>query len=111
MQESLALQQHEAIAASRRFRQRYPRSRYIPNALYIEGQAADTRIAPQFGIYRGDVLLRYYQEFPSPASESAWRELYEQHPESPLRRWRASSSRGWMDVWVARSKPLGASAS
>jgi tetratricopeptide (TPR) repeat protein len=84
VQEDLATQQYEAAAACRQFRESFPRSRYIPNALYIEAQTADARIASEYGLFRGEIVLRYYQDFPSPASQEAWRELHEKYPESPL---------------------------
>jgi hypothetical protein len=74
--EEFARQQHEAAAAWEAFRRRYPRSRYIPNALYLQGQALDTRIDPEFVVFRGSLYIRYYHDFPWRASQPVWAELY-----------------------------------
>jgi hypothetical protein len=82
--EDFAMQQHEAVQACQRFRNRFPRSRYIPNALYLQGQALDTRIDREVELLGGTLIVRHYQDFPNAASKPAWRELYEHFATSPL---------------------------
>jgi len=77
-----ALYQHEAVAACDAFRTRFPRSRYIPNTLYIEGRAIDMRIDQEF--FRKRAMLRYYNDFPSAVSKPVWQELHERFSRSPL---------------------------
>ncbi|HSW45844.1 MAG TPA: tetratricopeptide repeat protein [Phycisphaerae bacterium] len=80
--EAFAQQQAEAVHACRSFRSKFPRSRYVPNVLYMEGRALDMRINQE--LFREQAMLRYHSDFPSMASETAWRELHERFPQCPL---------------------------
>ncbi len=82
--EEFASQQHAAVAACQHFRRRFPRSRFTPNALYFEGQWLDTRIDPDFVLFRGMLYVRYYHDFPWRASLGVWRELSERFPREPI---------------------------
>lgn len=75
------LEQYEAGVACDRFRDDYPKSRYLPNVLYIKGRAQDARIDLEAFRRTGD--LHYYQDFPSHVSASTWATLCEQYPDSP----------------------------
>ena len=75
-------EQDEAIFACRAFRQQYPASRYIPNALYIEGRARDMRFDRK--CFSAQMRIRYYQDFPRDSSKPVWRELDRRHAQSPL---------------------------
>jgi outer membrane protein assembly factor BamD (BamD/ComL family) len=79
---TFAEQQHAARTACTRFRENFPDSRYIPNALYLEGRALDMRIDRKF--FLKTLILRYYHEFPRTASQPIWEELYQRFPDSPL---------------------------
>jgi hypothetical protein len=75
-------EREEATQASRRFRDHYPASRYIPNALYLEGRAIDMRMDPRLALVRDTLHVQHYQDFPNAASRPVWRELHERFPDS-----------------------------
>ncbi len=79
---AFAEEQAEAQQMAERFRKRFPDSRYLPNALYIEGRAIDLRIDREF--FLKYLMIRHYQDFPNAASRPVWRELHERFPRSPL---------------------------
>ena len=83
--EAFAMQQDEAVAACEAFRSKFPRSRYVPNVLFMEGRALDMRIDQD--TFRQKAILRYYGDFPSMASEPIWETLYKGYPQSPLWTW------------------------
>ncbi len=82
--EDFAREQYEVVQACERFRRAFPKSRYVPNALYLQGQALDTHIEQALALFQGMLVLRYYQDFPNPASRRSWQELRERFPNSPL---------------------------
>lgn len=84
LNEDLGTHQSEVVAECRDFRRRYPQSRYVANTLYLEGQALDTRIDPDYVVFHGGLYLRYYQEFPWRASEPVWKDLHQRFRESPF---------------------------
>jgi hypothetical protein len=69
-----AEEQDEAVRGCRAFREDYPQSRYVPNALYLEGRARDLRVDRIYFERTGRV--RYYQDFPADGSRPVWQELY-----------------------------------
>jgi hypothetical protein len=78
----LAQRQYEVVRACEWFRNNFPRSRYIPNVLYIKGMAQDARIdLPRF---RQDAYIDYYDEFPSHVSYDTWAAALHNFPESPV---------------------------
>ncbi|NLX12729.1 MAG: hypothetical protein GXY44_03630 [Phycisphaerales bacterium] len=79
---AFAEEQAEAQRMAERFRIRFPHSRYLPNALYIEGRAIDLRVDREF--FLKNLMIRHYQDFPNMASRPIWRELYLRFPDSPL---------------------------
>jgi len=79
---TFAEQQHAARVACERFLENYSESRYVPNALYLEGRALDMRIDRE--VFLKTLILRYYHDFPRTASRSIWEELYQRFPDSPL---------------------------
>ncbi len=80
--EAFAQQQDEAASACAEFRRKFPKSRYIANALYLEGRARDIRIDQE--AFRQRAILRHYGDFPGVAAEGIWRELHDRFPGSPL---------------------------
>lgn len=77
--ESFAALQNEAVETARRFRERFPNSRYVPNALYLEGRALDLRVDRE--LFRKEQIVRYYETFPNAASKPVWRELHDRFPD------------------------------
>ncbi len=84
VEEDFATERHQAIEQCRRFVSRFPKSRYVPNALYIAARATDMRIDPVYGGSRGTLLIRHYEDFPAAASRPLWSELQKNYPDSPL---------------------------
>lgn len=80
--ESFAAEKDEARRACQWFINRFSNSRYVPNAMYIQGRTIDLRIDHEF--FRETLILRYYQDFPDAASRPVWQTLFERYPESPL---------------------------
>ncbi len=74
-------QVYRVVRACDKFCFDFPRSRYVPNVLYIKGRAQDTRIDIETFRRTGD--LRFYQDFPNPTSAATWEPLYTQYPECP----------------------------
>jgi hypothetical protein len=67
----------------KRFVAEYPSSRYLPNVLYIQGRALDTRLDERK--LRGSPARReLYSDFPHVQSESSWAALLTRFPDSPL---------------------------
>ncbi len=78
----LLRQQQEVVEHCDAFIERYPRSRYRWNCLYIRGRALDMRI--DMNLFRKDAILRFYSDFPSEASRATWIEILAEKPESPF---------------------------
>ncbi|UCE60596.1 MAG: tetratricopeptide repeat protein [Phycisphaerales bacterium] len=64
------------------FKKHFPNSPYICNALYIKARAFDMRVDP--AEFRATKWIRFYGDFPSPASRRTWRILAENRPDSIL---------------------------
>jgi|GEM_PF-420406 len=79
---AFAAQQHQAVDACDAFCERYPNSRYIPNALYLKGRAIDMRIDQK--LFRTKHVIVHYQDFPNAASKLTWQTLHDGDPDSPL---------------------------
>jgi outer membrane protein assembly factor BamD (BamD/ComL family) len=77
-----AQQQYEASRACKRFLEQYPKSRYCPNVLYIEGRAQDIRLDRDLFWRKG--IVQYYDDFPSMASRRTWERLVRDYGQSPL---------------------------
>lgn len=73
---------YEAVVACEAFREDFPESRYIPNTLYIEGRAMDMRVDQE--MFRRELKLLFYKDFPNGASRPVWQELHDAYPDSPL---------------------------
>ncbi len=78
------LTRHQAGLVERcdRFLTRFPDSRYAPNALFIKARALDMRVDP--GEFRRTKWIRYYDDFPSPASRQSWRMIVDNRPDTVL---------------------------
>jgi hypothetical protein len=57
-----------------RFLRYHPDSRYALNVLYLRARTLDMRVAP--AEYRDTKWIRYYDDFPSPASRETWQALW-----------------------------------
>ncbi|MBI4718988.1 MAG: tetratricopeptide repeat protein [Planctomycetes bacterium] len=64
------------------FRKYFPDSRYALHVLYLKARALDLRIDP--GEFRRTKWIRFYDDFPGPASRESWRMLAEHGGETPL---------------------------
>lgn len=78
----LAQRQYEVVQACERFRNDFPRSRYIPNALYIKGMAQDARV--DITRFQQDAYIDYYHDFPNHISYDTWAAVLHNYPESPV---------------------------
>lgn len=65
-----AQQQDDVVQACDKFRADFPRSRYVPNVLYIKGRAIDMRVDVE--AFRRDAVVHFYDDFPSPNSAPTW---------------------------------------
>ncbi len=73
----------EAYEACRRFISDYPRSRYIPNVLYIQARVLDTRLDER-ALDDDPPRRALYDDYPHVQSESVWLKLLTGFPDSPL---------------------------
>lgn len=73
----------EAFEACKNFIADHPTSRYVPNVLFIQARALDTRLDERTLV--GETAQReLYTDFPHVESEPIWTTLLEQCPRSPL---------------------------
>jgi hypothetical protein len=73
----------EAFEACKNFIADHPTSRYVPNVLFIQARALDTRLDERTLV--GETAQReLYTGFPHVESEAVWTTLLEQYPRSPL---------------------------
>jgi outer membrane protein assembly factor BamD (BamD/ComL family) len=79
-----ALARHQVEIAHRCdwFHRHFPSSPYAPNALYIKARALDMRV--DHAEFRKTEWVRFYDDFPSRASQQTWRMLSEHDPDSVL---------------------------
>lgn len=73
----------EAYEACKRFIADYPRSRYVPNALYIQARVIDTRL-DEAKLALNRPYRELYTDFPHVQSEVIWLKLLRQYPDSPF---------------------------
>ncbi len=71
---------HEVIDACTDFIRHFPKSRYVPNVLYIKARALDMRLERESLIHTGRLV--HYSDFPSPASRVVWTALLTRYPKS-----------------------------
>lgn len=72
-EESFTEAQTEATSECDEFLTRYPRSRYVPNVLYLKARAMDMRVDRAY--FRRTGVLRHYVDFPTAASLPVWQQL------------------------------------
>jgi hypothetical protein len=73
----------EAFEACKNFIADHPTSRYVPNALFMQARALDTRLDERTLV--GESAQReLYTGFPHVESEPIWTNLLKQYPNSPL---------------------------
>jgi hypothetical protein len=75
-----------AYEACRRFIADHPQSRFVPNALYIQGWVLDLRLDVRGSLTAeaGGPRRELYSDYPHVQSEAAWRALLSNYPDSPL---------------------------
>lgn len=56
----------------------YPKSRYVPNVVFLKGRAQDERV-----VLRRDSRVEFRGDFPSRASRTTWETLAEKFPNDP----------------------------
>ncbi|MEW6251668.1 MAG: hypothetical protein AB1716_13570 [Planctomycetota bacterium] len=74
----------EAAEACRKFIADHPRSQYVPCALFIWGQALDTRLDERKLPLERDLFRELYTDFPHAESETVWKDLLTRYPHTPL---------------------------
>lgn len=80
-----AITRHQAELTTRcdRFLKYFPSSQYAPHTLFIKGRALDMRVDTRE--FRRNKWIRFYDDFPSPASRSIWAMLLENQQSGPFR--------------------------
>ncbi|MBN2446610.1 MAG: hypothetical protein JXO22_07790 [Phycisphaerae bacterium] len=73
-----------ARSASDRFIVDHPNSRYVPNVLYLQARALDTRLDQQALLTVPSPMRKYYADFPHPQSERPWSVILREYGDSPL---------------------------
>jgi len=78
------LVRHQVELASRCdwFHRQFPDSRYTPNALFLKARALDRRV--DLLEFRRSKWIRFYDEFPSVASQETWRMILRNRPDTLL---------------------------
>ncbi|MGB2984733.1 MAG: hypothetical protein WBE26_02525 [Phycisphaerae bacterium] len=82
VQSAVTRHQAEVVDRCDWFHKYFPHSRYTLSALFIKARALDTRVDP--GEFRRTKWIRFYDDFPSPASREAWRVIAENRPRTLL---------------------------
>ena len=75
---ALARHQQEFIDRCDWFLHHFPRSHYVPSALYLKARTMDKRFDPQE--FRKTKWIRFYDDFPQSSSRQAWRMVLENDP-------------------------------
>ena len=63
------------------FRRTFPRSRHVPNVLYLQGRALDMRV--DIEKFKGTGIVAHYQDVPADKSRDTWETLATTFPDSP----------------------------
>ncbi len=71
---------HKVISACEHFRKSYPKSKFMPNVLYVLGLAQDMRF--DYTVLRKKWMLEYHTNLVSPQSRSTWLKLFHDYPNS-----------------------------
>ncbi len=74
---------HAAYNACQVFVADHPHSRYVPNALFIQARALDTRLDQRRLVGR-EAQRELYTDFPHVESLQVWTNLLAEYPDSPL---------------------------
>lgn len=106
------LSRHQAEVAARcdAFTAAFPESRYVFNALFIKARALDTRV--DAGEFRRTKWIRFYDDFPNPASRGTWHLIAEHRLDSEpgvvalLRLAQLEAREGDVDRAMGRLTPL-----
>lgn len=81
-QSELTRHQAELSDLCDRFHRFFPDSPYTPNALFIKARAWDRRV--DLAEFKTTKWIRFYENFPSPASRETWRIIAENRPDTAL---------------------------
>ena len=81
-QSELTRHQAELSDLCDRFHRFFPDSPYTPNALFIKARAWDRRV--DWSEFKTTKWIRFYEDFPSPASHETWRIIAENRPDTAL---------------------------
>lgn len=78
------LTRHQAELSDRcdRFHRFFPDSPYTPNALFIKARGWDRRV--DLAEFKTTKWIRFYEDFPRPASRETWRIIVENRPDTAL---------------------------
>lgn len=78
------LTRHQAELSDRcdLFHRHFPDSAYAPNALFIKARAWDRRI--DLAEFKATKWIRFYENFPNPASRESWRMIAANRPDTFL---------------------------
>lgn len=78
----LAQRRYAVVGACEAFCSSFSYSRYVPNALYIEGMAQDMRI--DIDRFMNEERIEFYHDFPSHVSFGTWARVLGNFPHSPV---------------------------
>jgi hypothetical protein len=68
------------LAACEKFQHKYPKSRFVPNSLYIMGLATDMRF--DYAVLNKNWAVEYTTDLVSPTSREIWLRLDHEYPET-----------------------------
>lgn len=80
---SLMNHRRETYEACKEFIADHPTSRYVPNVLFVQARALDTRLDERT-LLENPARRELYTDFPHAESEPIWKSLLTQYPDSPL---------------------------
>lgn len=83
VQVELLKDRHDAYEACRAFIAGHPRSRFIPQVLFIQARVLDTRL-DELDFLGTNTQRKLYADFPHAQSDHVWTTLLAKYPESPL---------------------------
>lgn len=83
VQVELLKDRHNAYEACRAFIAGHPRSRFLPQVLFIQARVLDTRL-DELDFLGTNTQRKLYADFPHAQSDHVWSTLLSKYPESPL---------------------------
>ncbi len=79
-QQRLQEDRNKILAACEKFKKKYPRSRFVPNSLYIMGLAKDMRF--DYTLLNKNWTVEYTTDLVSPASREIWLRMIREFPDT-----------------------------